>query len=140
MSQYDTYLQTSFSEMDFWPVIDVFDDFILGRSKKRTIHNLRYGKYLMSEPFVDRLRMFQFQPLQLKSIKVEIGKRIPAFYLKDEYAIFGYVFLNTGSGDHMRVIFGSASKNEIGQSKYIIDGKQDTIVFINSNRQEDILY
>jgi hypothetical protein len=57
----------------------------------------------------------------------------------DDYAIFGYVFLATDSKDNVYIIFGSAEKDERGQSKYVVRGSQDTIVFINPNQQEDIL-
>ena len=139
MNLFESNLRTTFSEIDFWPVIEIFDDFILGRNIKRTMHHLRYDGYLMSKPFIDRLRMFQYQPMNLKSIKVEIGRRIPAFYLKEDYAVFGHVFLNHGSGQHMHPVFASVLKNDKGQSKYIIDGNQNTIVFVNPGRQEDIL-
>ncbi|MBN1409116.1 MAG: hypothetical protein JW956_15050 [Calditrichaceae bacterium] len=139
MNLYETYLKTSFSEIDFWPVLDIFDDFILGRNIKRTMHHLRYDGYLMSKPFIDRLRMYKYQPMLLNSIQVKMGKRIPAFYLLEDYVIFGYVFSTTDSKDNVHAIFGSAEKDEKGQSKYLVRGNRDTIVFINPNQQEDIL-
>jgi hypothetical protein len=139
MDLYQSNLRTSFSEIDFWPVIEIFDDFILGRNVKRTMHHLRYGEYLMSQPFVDRLRMFQYRPMSLKSVKVEMGKRIPAFYLKEDYAIFGYVFQSARSKAKMQTVFGSVEKDEKCRSKYILNGNQETVVFINPGRQEDIL-
>ncbi|MEJ2543596.1 MAG: hypothetical protein P8Y99_05965 [Calditrichaceae bacterium] len=107
MNLYESYLKTSFSEIDFWPVLDIFDDFILGRNVKRTKHHLRYDGYLMAKPFIDRLRIYRYQPVLLKSVQVKIGKRIPAFHLMDDYAIFGYVFLATDSKDNVYIIFGS---------------------------------
>lgn len=139
MNLYESYLRTSFSEIDFWPVLEIFDDFILGKNIKRTKHHLLYDGYLMLKPFIDRLCTYKYQPVQLKSIQVEMGKRIPAFYLKEDYAIFGYVFLATDSGDNTQTIFGSAERDEKGQSKYIVRGTQDTIVFVNLNQREDIL-
>ncbi len=139
MNIYESYLRTSFSEIDFWPVLEIFDDFILGRNIKRTMHHLRYDDYLMAKPFIDRLRTYKYQPMQLRSIQIEPGKRIPAFYLKEDYAIFGYVFLTSDSEDHVQTTFGSTEKDEKGQSKYIVYGNQEPIVFVNLNRKEDIL-
>jgi hypothetical protein len=139
MNVYESYLRTSFSEIDFWPILEIFDDFILGRNIKRTMHHLRYDDYLMAKPFIDRLRTYKYQPIKLKSIKIEMGKRIPAFYLKEDYAMFGYVFLATDSGDNEQTIFGSAERDEKGQSKYIIRGNRETVVFVNLNQKEDIL-
>ena len=139
MDLYESYLRTSFSEIDFWPVLDIFDDFILGRNIKRTMHHLRYDDYLMSQPFIDRLRMYKYQPMLLKSIQVDMGKRIPAFYLKEDFVIFGYVFLTTDSKGNVQTIFGSAEKDEKGRRKYIIRGNRDTVVFINPSQREDIL-
>ena len=139
MELYESYLKTSFSEIDFWPVLDIFDDFILGRNTKRTMHHLRYDGYLMSKPFIDRLRIYRYQPVLLKSVQVNTGKRIPAFHLIEDYVIFGYVFTATDSKDNVQIIFGSAEKDQTGKSKYLIRGSQDTIVFINPGQQEDIL-
>ena len=130
--------RTIVKEIDFWPVIDIFDDFILGRNIKQTMQNLRYDDYLMSQSFIDRLRMYKYQPMLLQTIQVEMGKRIPAFYLKEDYAIFGYVFWAIESGDNAQPIFGSAEKDEKDHSKYTVRGKKNTVVFVNPSQRENI--
>ena len=131
--------RTIVKEIDFWPVIEIFDDFILGRNIKYSIHNLKYGDSLLYQQFVDRLITYQYQPLPMHAIKTEIGKKIPAFYLNEEYAIFGHVFLTADSGQNVQKIFGSALQETNGKWKYVLDGQSENVVFVNMNKQENMI-
>ena len=139
MEFYQSNHRTSVKEIDFWPVIEIFDDFILGRNINRTIYNLKYGDSLLCQPFVDRLRMYQYQPLPMHSISVEMGKKIPAFYMKEDYAIFGHVFLTAVSNQNMQKIYGSALLDMNGKWKYVLDGHCEKVVFVNLNKQENLI-
>lgn len=131
--------RTIVKEIDFWPIIEIFDDFILGRNCKRTIHNLKYGESLLYQSFIDRLRVFQYQPLPMHAINVDFGKKIPVFYLKEDYAIFGYVFFITDSEQNKHKVFASVLKDESGRWKYTLNGQCDNVVFVNLSKQENII-
>lgn len=121
-----------------WEIAEILDDIILGRGVKRTIHDLQYDEKVYTQLFIERLQLFKFRPVAVKNIQIEVGKRSPAFYLKEKNAIFGYIFWEVFSDKHKRKIWGSVVRNEKGDWKYILPGNSSEAVFINLNKQEEI--
>lgn len=117
---------------------EVLDDIILGRGVKRSIHDLEYDNYLFTGLFIDRLRLYKFRPLPLNKIEIEVGQRAPAFLLNGKTAIFGYVFWEVFSDTQKRKLFGSVVKNEKGDWKYVLQGHDSSVVFVNLDQKEEI--
>jgi hypothetical protein len=70
---------------------DALDDLILGRGVARGRHSLRHHGRLVAREFGERLAANGFSPTTVREAPIEPGEKIPAFYLHDEIADFGYV-------------------------------------------------
>jgi len=124
-----------------WEISEVLDDIILGRGVKRTVHSLEYDQSVITDLFISRLRLYKYHPLAVADIRVEVGYRIPAFFIQGKFAIFGYVFWEVFSENKKRKLWGSVVKNKKGDWKFVLSGNSDSIVFANlSNRQEVDLF
>ena len=67
------------------------DDLILGRGVGRGRHSLQHqGRSVLSE-FEERLQLNGFTRVLVESVRIEAGQRVPAFYLHDGTADFGWV-------------------------------------------------
>ena len=80
-------------QKDFDALSEVFDDIILGRGIKRTVHELRYEGRDYRQLFLRRLEANGFRERALRDVAVETGWRIPGFWLDGEgRAWFGHLF------------------------------------------------
>lgn len=123
---------------DDWEISAILDDIILGRGVKRSVHNLEYGSSIYASLFIDRLRLYKYQPRRVKEIDIEVSWRAPAFLINNKTAIFGYVFWELFTESKKRKLFGSVVKNEKGDWKYTLSENNNDIVFVNLDRQEEI--
>ena len=126
------------TSIESWQIAEAFDDIILGRGVKRSIHDLTYNNQLYVQLFIERLQIYKFFPHSVKDINIEVGFRIPAFLIKNHQAIFGHLFWEVFSEKRKRKIWGSVIRNEKGDWKYILPGNSETIVFVNQSRPEHI--
>ena len=78
--------------MDKSLIEETFDDIILGRGVKRFVHDLVFQGTDYSAAFIEQLKKLNYLPKELKSIKIEVGYRIPGFLIKESKAYFGHVF------------------------------------------------
>lgn len=121
-----------------WEISEILDDIILGRGVKRAVHDLEYDNTLYTGLFIDRLRLYKFQPIAMRDIHIEVGCRAPAFLISGRTAIFGYVFWELFSPTKKRKIFGSVARNEQGDWKYMLSGNSEQVVFINLDKKEEV--
>lgn len=121
-----------------WQISDIFDDIILGRGVKRSIHLLEYDDTILTELFIERLLIFKYRPSKIKEAPVQVGQRIPAFYINGKHAVFGYIFYELFSEQQKRKIFGSVARNEKGDWRYHLPVNSPVVVFINPDLREDI--
>jgi hypothetical protein len=115
---------------------EVFDDIILGRGVHRSEHDLEYEGSLFIDLFIERMRLYKFFPLTLKDIQVEIGFKIPAFYLQGKSAIFGYVLREPDPNQIGKKIWCSAAFNQEGSNKYQIPEESEQVIFAAVCRPE----
>ena len=125
-------------QKDNWEISEILDDIILGRGVKRSVHNLEYDQFLYTSLFIDRLRIYKYRPCRVSDISIEIGWRAPAFLISNKIAIFGYVFWELFTETKKRKLFGSVIKNAKGDWKYTLSDKNNDIVFVNLDHQEEI--
>ncbi|HYB53635.1 MAG TPA: hypothetical protein VEG84_07205, partial [Thermoanaerobaculia bacterium] len=67
------------------------DDLILGRGVARGRHQMRLRGRSVRAEFEGRLAANGFHPMTVREAKIEAGERLPAFYLHDDTADFGYI-------------------------------------------------
>ena len=108
---------------------DALDDLILGRGVARGRHGLRHQGRLVRSEFEERLRANGFSPLTVREAAIEAGEKIPAFYLHDETADFGYIRWE---------IFTPKSRRKLFASEYRRPDNQEWAVQINLASPEPV--
>jgi hypothetical protein len=116
---------------------ETLDDVISGKFNVPKIELLYEGKDLV-EIFVKKLIDLNFQPKKVNEVNVEIGFRVPAFYIKDKTAYFGWVFWEIFTEMKKRKLFGSAIKNQRGDWEIEITDKSDEVIFVNESKSIEI--
>jgi hypothetical protein len=116
---------------------ETLEDVISGRFNVPKIELLYEGKDLV-EIFVKKLIDLNFQPKKINEVNVEIGFRVPAFYIKDKTAYFGWVFWEIFTEMKKRKLFGSAIKNQRGDWEIEITDKSDEVIFVNESKSIEI--
>jgi hypothetical protein len=86
--------------------------------------------------FIELLLEERFAPARIQEIAIEPGERVPAFYLENGTAHFGWVFWEAFFPGRMRKIFGSVHRNDKGDWTIILGRKQQ--VFANLFLKEAI--
>ena len=120
-----------------WEISEILDDIVLGRGVKRCVHDLEYDNSIFTSLFIERLRLYRFQPMTLNEIHIKTGVRVPAFFISGKNAIFGYVFWEIFSEKKKRKLWGSVVKNETGDWKYMVTTDSDQVLFVNINSSEE---
>lgn len=69
---------------------DALDDLILGRGVGRGRHKLHHRGRIVRDEFIERLKANGFRPMTVREAPIEAGEKIPAFYLHDDVADFGW--------------------------------------------------
>ena len=85
------------------------DDLILGRGVARGRHSLLHKGNNVRAQMEERLAANGFRPTTVRQARIELGERIPAFYLHGETADFGYIRWE---------IFTPKSRRKLFQSEY----------------------
>jgi hypothetical protein len=116
---------------------ETLEDVISGKFNVSKIELLYEGKDLV-EIFVKKLIDLNFQPKKVNEVNVEIGFRVPAFYIKDKTAYFGWVFWEIFTETKKRKLFGSAIKNQRGDWEIEISDKSDEVIFVNESKSIEI--
>ncbi|RMH65213.1 MAG: hypothetical protein D6677_03025 [Calditrichaeota bacterium] len=118
---------------------DVFDDIILGRGVKRSVHDLIWRGRNRTALFAERLQAHGFMPIALKDAEVPPGIRIPGFLLEETgTAWFGYLFREFFTETRQRKIWGSVKRNEKGDWALILPGNSQHVVYLNTRQQQEI--
>ena len=94
---------------------DALDDLILGRGVARGRHSLRHQGRLVRSEFEERLRTNGFSPLTVREAAIEAGEKVPAFYLHDETADFGYIRWEIFTPKSRRKLFASEHRRADNQ-------------------------
>jgi hypothetical protein len=116
---------------------ETLEDVISGKFNVPKIELLYEGKDLV-EIFVKKLIDLNFQPKKVNEVNVEIGFRVPAFYIKNKTAYFGWVFWEIFTETKKRKLFGSAIKSQRGDWEIEITDKSDEVIFVNESKSIEI--
>jgi len=116
---------------------EVFYDIIAGKVK-RSLHQLTYQNRDYTLLFISCLKQKEYFPVSLKNVDLQVGTRIPGFYLEDTTAYFGYLFWEVFDDRHKRKIWGSVIRNKKGDWKYILPGNSSKEVYLNIQKIQEV--
>ena len=111
----------------------VFRDIIHGKAVKRTRHELLWEGQDVTELFLQELHREGFAPTTVAAIDVEPGHRVPAFYVENTVAYFGWVFWEKFWENRMRKLWGSVVRNARGDWKIQISPQKERTIYANAS-------
>lgn len=111
---------------------EAFKEIIDGKSVKRSKHELMFGGVDVSNVFVDEMDKKNYLPGLVGDIPCEQGHRVPAFYIEELHAYFGWVFWEKLTEGRLRKLFGSVVRNEKGDWSIQIPAGNRKAVYANT--------
>lgn len=108
-----------------------FEDFITGRGANRTQLELKLDGIDITEQFVQALERLGYQPTPVGKLALEPGQRIPAFFIRDVMAYFGWVFWEKFTDTKMRKLWGSTLRNQKGDWAIQLPPTKPTLIYAN---------
>lgn len=113
------------------PLREVLADIVEGKVVKRARHDLHWGARDVSLEFVDVLTEHGYLPTTVAAVPVQPGERVPAFYLENATAFFGWVFWEKFTQLRLRKLFGSVVRNAKGDWAIQISDKRNMVIYAN---------
>jgi hypothetical protein len=90
-----------------------------------------YNGVGVSEQFIATLHRHGYRPATVKITAVEPGKRLPAFYIMDRTAYFGWIFREKFSQLRLRKLFGTVVRNTKGDWLITLPSNSTHILYVN---------
>ncbi len=112
-------------------VQDALRTIIEGKFVKRIKHDLTHEGKDITPLFIEELQRLGYRPTIVGKVAIEPGERVPAFYLKDGAAYFGWVFWEQFTSARKRKLWGSKLKNDLGDWDIQIPATRKTIIYAN---------
>ncbi len=110
----------------------VFDDIITGRGVHRSKHELTFDGRDVTEDFLAALERHGYVPTTVGEVVVQPGERVPAFYIKESTAYFGWVFWEKFTQWKLRKLWGSVVRNKKGDWAIQLPPNKPTTIYANS--------
>jgi len=129
--------RTGLTEQKLKEIEEIFEEIISGRFNISKVE-LVYDSIDLTEIFIKKLEKLNFIPKKVKDVEVELGFRVPAFYLKNREAFFGWVFWEIFTETKKRKLFGSVLKNQRGDWEIQITENENTIIYVNELNKIEI--
>ncbi len=117
-------------------VHEAFQALIHGRGVRRGSHALLLEGRDTTPLFVEALIREGFQPVRVEEIQIAPGERVPAFFVDQRIAHFGWIFWELFSPGRKRKIFGSTCKSEKGDWAIILGRGSRQVVYANPSLRE----
>lgn len=111
---------------------EVLRDIVEGRIVKRAKHELRWENRDVTREFIEALQQAGYASMLVRNIDVQPGERVPAFFVDDSTAYFGWVFWEKFSHLRLRKLFGSVVRNSSGDWAIQIPEKRNSVIYANS--------
>ena len=96
---------------------------------KRCLHELRWNGEEITGLFLDALAAGGFRPTTVGQVEVNPGERVPAFYIQDTTAYFGWVFWEKFNRISLRKLFGSVVRRTDGEWVITIPPTRQTTIY-----------
>jgi hypothetical protein len=116
----------------------VFAEIIAGKTVKRSVHELRWGSRDVTLEFVNALEESGYRAATVANTPVLPGERVPAFYIEEGTAYFGWVFWEKFSTLRLRKLFGSVARNGKGDWKIQIPEKRGSVLYVNPEEKGEM--
>ncbi len=113
-------------------------EIIEGRMVKRSMHRLRFDGRDVTFEFMELLRSRGYVPMLVKEVPVEPGERVPAFFVEEGTAYFGWVFWEKFSQLRLRKLFGSVVRNGKGDWAVQISERHRSVIHANPELKTDM--
>lgn len=113
------------------PLEEVLTDIILGRGVERSKHELRYEGRDVTAEFSRSLERSGFKPTTVGALTLRPGERVPAFWIDDSTAYFGWVFWEKFTELKLRKLWGSVVRNKKGDWAIQIPPTKPTVIYAN---------
>lgn len=110
----------------------VFDDIITGKGVHRSKHELTIDSNDVTSQFIAALKRHGYVPTTVGEIEVQPGERVPAFYIKDSTAYFGWVFWEKFTQWKLRKLWGSVVRNRKGDWAIQLPPNKPTTIYANN--------
>jgi len=114
-------------------VRDALREIIKGKIVKRAKHELVHEGIDLSEMFVVELQQLGYRATTVGNVDVKPGERVPAFYIENGVAYFGWVFWEQFTSWKVRKLWGSVVKNKKGDWDIQIPDTRPTTIYANEN-------
>lgn len=112
-------------------VRDALNDIIEGKNVKRVKHELIHEGNDFTPMFIEELERYGYLPSTVDAVTVEPGERVPAFFIENRIAYFGWVFWEQFTSWKLRKLWGSVIKNQRGDWDIQIPPTRKTIIYAN---------
>lgn len=119
-------------------ISEIFDDIINGKNVKRTYHELIFNGIDYTEAFIESLNQHGFSEMTVDQTDIHPGFRLPGFLIRNQAAIFGYVFWELFNTTQKRKLWGSVILNKKGDWKYTVSEKNQKKLWLNNSQKEEI--
>ena len=93
---------------------DAYSDFITGHGVERVKLELTIEGRPVVQEFLAALEKHNFAAGTVAGTPVQPGERVPAFFIKDSTAFFGWVFWEKFTETKLRKLWGSSLRNKKG--------------------------
>lgn len=117
---------------------EVLHDIIDGKIVKRSRHELKWDTRDVSFEFIDALGAAGYKQLLVQDVDVQPGERVPAFFLENGIAYFGWVFWEKFSQLKLRKLFGSVIRNAKGDWAVQISEKRRSVIYANATLKSEM--
>jgi hypothetical protein len=108
-----------------------FDDIITGTGVQRSKHELIIDRADVTYYFLAALKRHGFFPTTVGDVEVQPGERVPAFFIEQSTAYFGWVFWEKFTHRKMRKLWGSVVRNKKGDWAIQIPPTKPTTIYAN---------
>lgn len=117
------------------PILDSLIDLATGNGVKRTRHDLEVDGRDYTDEFIRVLQQVGFTPMTIAETPIEPGERVPAFYIKDSTAYFGWIFFEKFTDRRMRKLWGSVIRNEKGDWAIQLSSKKNVTLYVDLKKK-----
>jgi hypothetical protein len=112
-------------------VRDALREIIEGKIVKRARHTLHHNGVDLTPVFVEELERLGYVETTVGNVDAQPGERVPAFYIDNGVAYFGWVFWEQFTSWKLRKLWGSVIKNKKGDWDIQIPDTRQTKIYAN---------
>jgi hypothetical protein len=117
---------------------EAFRDIITGTGVKRARHDLTFDGVSVVCAFTEELGIHGFKPTNVSGVRVQPGERVPAFYIEDTTAYFGWVFWEKFTSAKLRKLWGSTIKNAKGDWAIQLTPTKTATIYANEKMKVEM--